>query len=164
MSQIDYTCYTVPECSSDEDDVMIRTSRRGSGQSGHGRDDSSDGTLENVLHSDGTLEDSDATTTTSSLEHHVYRQQQRQRLRSQRYGPQRISLPTLRAGSGGSAATSSHSRELTPQLGVYHDGTEAAEPQWGYFLPLAPNCFFSPPMHRRRFRCAKVHQQTDWNT
>lgn len=157
MSQIDYTCYTVPECSSDEDDVMIRTAnamgvRRGS-RPENGRDDSSDGTLENVLHSDGTLEDSDATTTTSSLEHHVYRQQQRLRLRSQRYGPQRISLPTLRAGSAASAAASSHSRELTPQLGVYHDGSEA-EPQWGYFLPLAPNCFFSPPMHRRRFRCA----------
>ncbi|XP_034488633.1 tight junction protein ZO-1 isoform X10 [Drosophila innubila] len=140
MSQIDYTCYTVPECSSDDDDDVNQNGRS------RGRDDSSDGTLENVLQSDCTL-DSDATTT-SSMEHHhhIYRQnhrQQHQQQRNKRYAPQRISLPVLRAGS--------HSREPTPQLGVYHDGPEAA-PQWGYFVPLSPNGFFSPPMQRRRFR------------
>ncbi|KAH8311829.1 hypothetical protein KR044_008214, partial [Drosophila immigrans] len=144
MSQIDYTCYTVPECSSDDDaDVVHRVHRRR-------RDDSSDGTLENVLQSDCTL-DSDATTT-SSMEHHhphphshphdIYRQQQ-QTWRSKRYAPQRISLPTLRTGS--------QTREMTPQLGVFHEGQEA-EPQWGYFVPLSPNGFLSPPMQRRRFR------------
>ncbi|XP_060648693.1 tight junction protein ZO-1 isoform X11 [Drosophila nasuta] len=137
MSQIDYTCYTVPECSSDDDDdddedvVHRRGHRR--------RDDSSDGTLENVLQSDCTL-DSDATTT-SSMEHHhhhhqhqhIYRQQVGRR--NKRCAPQRISLPTL-------------TRELTPQLGVFHEGPETA-PQWGYFVPLSPNGFLSPPMQRR---------------
>ncbi|KAH8389096.1 hypothetical protein KR215_010642, partial [Drosophila sulfurigaster] len=132
MSQIDYTCYTVPECSSDDgddDDDDRRCHRR--------RDDSSDGTLENVLQSDCTL-DSDATTT-SSMEHHhhhrqhIYRQQVGRR--NKRCAPQRISLPTL-------------TRELTPQLGVFHEGPETA-PQWGYFVPLSPNGFLSPPMQRR---------------
>ncbi|KAL7727607.1 hypothetical protein ACLKA6_014953 [Drosophila palustris] len=133
MSQIDYTCYTVPECSSDDDDDVNRSGR------GRGRDDTSDGTLENVMQSD-----SDATTTTSSMEqHHIYRQHH-QRLRNKRFAPQRISLPVLRAGS--------HSREPTPQLGVYHDGQPEAAPQWGYFVPLSPGGFFSPPMQRRRFR------------
>ncbi|XP_023173759.2 tight junction protein ZO-1 isoform X12 [Drosophila hydei] len=146
MSQIDYTCYTVPECSSDDDDDEDVVHRNGNGNGNdNGNDDdgdeSSDGTLENVLQSDCTL-DSDATTT-SSIEHHIYRKHQQHQQRHKRYAPQRVSMPALRAGS--------HSRELTPQLGIYHDGPEAA-PQWGYFVPLAPNCFFSPPMQRRRFR------------
>lgn len=146
MSQIDYTCYTVPECSSDDDVV------NGSGyRNGHdrGRDDSSDGTLENVLHSDCTL-DSDATTTSSMEHHQIFRQnhrqlqqQQQHQLRKKRCAPQRISLPALRSGS--------HSREPTPQLGVFHNGLEAA-PQWGYFVPLSPNGFLSPPMQRRGLR------------
>lgn len=144
MSQIDYSCYTVPECSSDDDDDDDVVHPNGNGNcNGNDRDDSSDGTLENVLQSDCTL-DSDATTT-SSIEHHLYRKHNQHHQRHKRYAPQRVSLPVLRAGS--------HSRELTPQLGVYHDGPEAA-PQWGYFVPLAPNCFFSPPMQRRRFRWA----------
>ncbi|XP_030246785.1 uncharacterized protein LOC108659784 isoform X2 [Drosophila navojoa] len=169
MSQIDYTCYTVPECSSDDDDDdpddndVVHRNGNGNGNgianghcNGNGnsndddRDESSDGTLENVLQSDCTL-DSDATTT-SSLEHHIYRKHQQQHQqhhyhnhqRYKRYAPQRVSMPALRAAG-------SHSRELTPQLGIYHDGPEAA-PQWGYFVPLAPNCFFSPPMQRRHFR------------
>ncbi|XP_032596252.1 tight junction protein ZO-1 isoform X13 [Drosophila grimshawi] len=166
MSQIDYTCYTVPECSSDDnddddeddDDDAVHRNRNGNcAGNGYGQDDSSDGTLENVLHSDCTL-DSDATTT-SSIEqhHHIYRKHHQQQLRNKRYAPQRISLPILRAGS--------HTRELTPQLGVYHDvrseaaaaaaggiASASAPPQWGYFVPLAPNCFFSPPMQRRRYR------------
>lgn len=138
MSHIDYTCYTVPECSSDEDETMIRRRVNPMGMGMSAANDSSDGTLENALH---TEEDSDATTTTSSMEQHYQRQQWRQQQQQQRLryaAPQRISLPT---------------RELTPQLGVYHDPGSDAEPQWGYFLPLAPNCFFSPPMQRRRTRC-----------
>ncbi|XP_070072957.1 tight junction protein ZO-3 isoform X11 [Drosophila takahashii] len=125
MSQFDYTCYTVPEGSTDDDD---------------GDDDGrgSNVTLENKDHSDCTLE-SDATTTTSSLERHIYRNQYRC---SRSYGPQRVSMPILR---------SSRSREMTPQLGMYHEGPDR-DPQWGYFVPLSPNCFFSPPMQRRRYR------------
>ncbi|XP_017031383.1 tight junction protein ZO-3 isoform X12 [Drosophila kikkawai] len=124
MSQFDNTCYTVPEGSTDDDD---------------GVDDlGSNATLENKDHSDCTL-DSDATTTTSSLERHIYRNQFRC---SRSYGPQRVSMPLLR---------SSRSREMTPQLGMYHDGPDR-DPQWGYFVPLSPNCFFSPPMQRRRYR------------
>ncbi|XP_023034068.1 tight junction protein ZO-2 isoform X12 [Drosophila willistoni] len=127
MSQIDYTCYTVPECSSDDNDI-----------DGGVGDVGSDGTLENLGLSDCTQE-SDATTT-SSLEHQIYRNHHYRSTRS--YGPQRVSMPMLRA---------SHSREMTPQLGLYHEGPEQP-PKWGYFVPLAPNCFFSPPMQRRRYR------------
>ncbi|SPP84427.1 Hypothetical predicted protein, partial [Drosophila guanche] len=126
MSQFDYTCYTVPECSTDDDDD-------------HNDEVGSDGTLGHKDHSDCTQE-SDATTTTSSLERrHIYRSQYRSSGRS--YGPQRASMPLLR---------SSQSREMTPQLGTYHEVPETP-PQWGYFVPLSPNCFFSPPMQRRRF-------------
>ncbi|KQS39456.1 uncharacterized protein Dere_GG17413, isoform E [Drosophila erecta] len=122
MSQFDYTCYTVPEGSTDDDCDEL----------------GSNATLENKDHSDCTLE-SDATTTTSSLERHRYRN----RYRSTRsFGPQRVSMPVL---------GSSRSREMTPQLGVYHEGPDR-DPQWGYFVPLSPNCFFSPPMQRRRYR------------
>ncbi|KRK03211.1 tight junction protein ZO-1 isoform X12 [Drosophila yakuba] len=122
MSQYDYTCYTVPEGSTDDDDDEL----------------GSNVTLENKDHSDCTLE-SDATTTTSSLERHIYRN----RYRSNRsFGPQRVSMPILRT---------SQSREMTPQLGMYHEGPDR-DPQWGYFVPLSPNCFFSPPMQRRRYR------------
>ncbi|XP_039495048.1 tight junction protein ZO-1 isoform X3 [Drosophila santomea] len=122
MSQYDYTCYTVPEGSTDDDDDEL----------------GSNVTLENKDHSDCTLE-SDATTTTSSLERHIYRN----RYRSNRsFGPQRVSMPILRT---------SQSREMTPQLGMYHEGPDR-DPRWGYFVPLSPNCFFSPPMQRRRYR------------
>ncbi|XP_017123829.1 tight junction protein ZO-1 isoform X3 [Drosophila elegans] len=121
MSQFDYTCYTVPEASTDDDDEL-----------------GSNDTLENKHHSDCTLE-SDATTTTSSLERHIHRNQFRC---SRSFGPQRVSMPVLR---------SSRSREMTPQLGMYHEGPDR-DPQWGYFVPLSPNCFFSPPMQRRRYR------------
>ncbi|XP_017073459.2 tight junction protein ZO-3 isoform X12 [Drosophila eugracilis] len=123
MSQYDYTCYTVPEGSSDDDEE---------------EEVGSNVTLENKGHSDCTLE-SDATTTTSSLERHIYRNQHRC---SRSFGPQRVSMPLLR---------SSRSREVTPQLGMYHEGPDR-DPQWGYFVPLSPNCFFSPPMQRRRYR------------
>ncbi|XP_022221137.2 tight junction protein ZO-1 isoform X3 [Drosophila obscura] len=127
MSQFDYTCYTVPECSTDDDD------------DGHDDAGGSNETLGHKDHSDCTQE-SDATTTTSSLERrHIYRNQYRS---SRSYGPQRTSMPVLR---------SSQSREMTPQLGMYHEGPETP-PQWGYFVPLSPNCFFSPPMQRRRYR------------
>ncbi|KAH8359141.1 hypothetical protein KR093_004601, partial [Drosophila rubida] len=142
MSQIDYTCYTVPECSSDDaDDGLRRSSGRGLRRGA----ESSDGTLENGLQSDCTL-DSDATTTSSMEQqhlHHIYRQQLSRR--SKRYAPQRVSLPTLRAGS------QTPGRELTPQLGVFHEGPDAA-PQWGYFVPLSPHGFLSPPLQRRRVR------------
>ncbi|KAH8292052.1 hypothetical protein KR054_004131, partial [Drosophila jambulina] len=124
MSQFDNTCYTVPEASTDDDDGV--------------EDLGSNVTLENKDHSDCTL-DSDATTTTSSLERHIYRNHFRC---SRSYGPQRVSMPLLR---------SSRSREMTPQLGMYHEGPDR-DPQWGYFVPLSPNCFFSPPMQRRRYR------------
>ncbi|XP_017104412.2 tight junction protein ZO-3 isoform X13 [Drosophila bipectinata] len=126
MSQFDNTCYTVPEASTDDDDDRSVD------------DLGSNVTLENRHLSDGTLE-SDATTTTSSLERHMYRNRYRS---SRSYGPQRVSMPMLR---------SSRSREMTPQLGMYHEGPDR-EPQWGYFVPLSPNCFFSPPMQRRRYR------------
>ncbi|XP_017847322.2 tight junction protein ZO-2 isoform X11 [Drosophila busckii] len=121
MSHLDYTCYTVPECSSDE---HIK------------QDDASDAsTLENA-------EDSDVTSS-SSMEHYHYRKVQQ---RHKRYAPQpqRISMPALRACS--------YTRELTPQLGVYHDPEAEAAPQWGYFVPLAPNCYLSPPLQRRTLR------------
>ncbi|KAH8369138.1 hypothetical protein KR009_002477, partial [Drosophila setifemur] len=124
MSQFDYTCYTVPECSTDDDDGVYELG--------------SNATLENKDHSDCTME-SDATTTTSSMERHIYRNRH---WCSTSYGPQRISMPAL---------GSCRSREITPQLGIYHEGPER-EPQLGYFVPLAPNCFFSPPMQRRRYR------------
>ncbi|KAH8376350.1 hypothetical protein KR200_004252, partial [Drosophila serrata] len=124
MSQFDNTCYTVPEASTDDDDGV--------------EDLGSNATLGNKDHSDCTV-DSDATTTTSSLERHIYRNHFRC---SRSYGPQRVSMPLLR---------SSRSREMTPQLGMYHEGPDR-DPQWGYFVPLSPNCFFSPPMQRRRYR------------
>ncbi|KAH8304936.1 hypothetical protein KR018_011253, partial [Drosophila ironensis] len=129
MSQFDNTCYTVPEASTDDDD---------DGDGAVLDDLGSNATLENREHSDCTL-DSDATTTTSSLERHLYRNRYRG---SRSYGPQRVSVPILR---------SSRSREMTPQLGVFHEGPDR-EPQWGYFVPLSPHCFFSPPMQRRRYR------------
>lgn len=129
MSQFDNTCYTVPEASTDDDDDC------------GGDDLGSNVTLENEDRSDCTLE-SDATTTTSSLERHMYRNRYRS---SRSYGPQRVSMPMLR---------SSRSREMTPQMGMYHEGPDR-EPQWGYFVPLSPNCFFSPPMQRRRYRWEK---------
>ncbi|XP_030373869.1 tight junction protein ZO-1 isoform X10 [Scaptodrosophila lebanonensis] len=135
MSQGKKVCYTLPECSSDENEMADSP-----------KDSASDDTLENAVHSGYSCEncalDSDATNT-SSLGNNI---DCMRRHRSRHYASarSRVSLPVYRG---------SCSREPTPQLGAYFDPYQAGgAPQWGYFVPLPANGFFSPPMQRRCYR------------
>ena len=146
MSEIDYqahnfTCYTVPECSSSEDDHEVDEDDVGE------EEETETDELElvqaemrydsyNSLHYDGGNEAFDNTILRNQYMHQKYH-----RKHIEPYG--RISMPSMLMTS----------REMTPQLGAYHDPNNPNNPaQLGYFVPLGPNCYFSPPMQRRRFR------------
>lgn len=51
-----------------------------------------------------------------------------------------------------SSSSGSSSSTLAPASSVedWKETVAAATPSWGYFVPLRPYCYFSPPVQRRR--------------
>lgn len=127
MHQIDYqahnfTCYTLPECSSDEAD----------------NDDASQLSTHSSLTS--------TASTVSSIDNNIWRNEMPHKNYKKRQ--QRISMPTMMTMRRPEMLMNA----MPPQLGTYHDPNGNGAAQWGYFLPLASNCFFSPPVQRKRYR------------
>ncbi|XP_037943099.1 uncharacterized protein LOC119675952 [Teleopsis dalmanni] len=136
MSQIDYTahnftCYTVHECSSDDDlrNVVELIDTESNTLSQYSLDS--------------------AASTSSSIDINILRKQQNLQRKyhkkvftSSMSPTKRVSMPII-----------PHNNDLLPQQDAYHFvNSPETSLQIGYFVPLAPNCFFSPPLQRRRFR------------
>lgn len=50
-----------------------------------------------------------------------------------------------------SSCGSSSSSTLAPSSSVEEWSAVPATPSWGYFVPLQPYCYLSPPVRRRRY-------------
>lgn len=146
MALVDYqahnfTCYTVPECPSDEnvdenDDDEQETEVE---------DDRKDHDIYGSRYSMASTE-----TTSSSLDNNILRKHHQHHVKYQKKffnpyaSPQRTSMPLLASG--------------IPQLGSFHYVNigeiqqTPSSPQLGYFVPFSPNCYFSPPVERKRSR------------
>ncbi|XP_065361995.1 uncharacterized protein pyd isoform X11 [Calliphora vicina] len=155
MAQVDYqahnfTCYTVPECSSN-DELEFQGENYGSQCSLNSTE-----------------------STTSSIDNNILRKHHQQiKYYKKFFNPyvtatstqqQRISLPLMMGSNSLNSAqlqtyqhymNSPYQRQLQQQQ-QFQDQQQhcisAQSPQLGYFVPFAPNCYFSPPVQRKRYR------------
>ncbi|XP_046804202.1 dual specificity protein kinase splA-like [Lucilia cuprina] len=161
MAQVDYqahnfTCYTVPECSSN-DELELPGENYGSQCSLNSTE-----------------------STTSSIDNNILRKHHQQikyykkffnpyvtATTAQQQHQQRISMPLI------VTTNSLNTNQLHPynhyvnspyqlqllqqhqqhqQFQEQHIRGQTQSPQLGYFVPFAPNCYFSPPVQRKRYR------------
>ena len=169
MAQIDYqahnfTCYTVPECSSN-DELEFQPNTTGKYGSQY------------------SLESTESTT--SSIDNNILRkhqnqikyykkffnpywataqQQHHQQQQHQQQQQQRLSVPLIMASTGNSPqyggtyqqyANTTFYQQIVPYQNtqqLQQQNIDATSPQLGYFVPFAPNCYFSPPIQRKKLR------------
>lgn len=158
MAQIDYqahnfTCYTVPECSSN-DELELRPG--------------DDGTA--IYGSQESLNSTESTT--SSIDNNILRKHHQQiKYYKKFFNPyvtsmqqQRISMPLMMNSMNSSQQLTPYQhyvnlpyqrQQLPPQFSDQQhmqQRSSVQSPQLGYFVPFAPNCYFSPPVQRKRYR------------
>lgn len=169
MAQIDYqahnfTCYTVPECSSNDEleyHADTAVAKYGSQYSLQSTESTTSSIDNNILHNQNNhnhikyyskLFNPYWMTTTT--------QQQQQ---------QRLSVPLIMSSVTANspqcdrtyqqyANTTLYQQMMPPFQNTYHQlqaqqkNVNETSAQLGYFVPFAPNCYFSPPIQRKKLR------------